>query len=638
MPRYCSPPRVAVAAFALGLLFATALRAAVAWTPMTAEEAAQKDSLLEPGAAAEILALHVTIDDAAGRYAEYKYHLRAKIFTAKGVEDFLRHKIYYAAGTSVSGIEARTYKPDGSTIVLDKKTILDQQLVRTDDTKIRAKVVGLPGLEPGCVIEVRWTENHDNIHFIRMPFQDKHPARLVHYDFYAYPDLGLESLAVNYRGPAPKLDSRGRYQLEMRDLKSYQDEPYDLPAVQAKSWLVIWYTTENGGTVEDFWRDYCQRLDQQRNDYARPRKDIIETAKRLTADAATEDEKLRRLYEFCVTKIKNKFLVSSGYTADQRKKLKANESASDTLKNGYGTHRDLNRLFIALARAVDIDARIAMVGDRESFVPNIKSRQSLFLDDLVVAIPAGTGWRFLDPGSVFLPYGLLPPDHEGVLALISDAKKATHAVTPMSPADASQRKRTARLVLSADGDLTGTVTLDYSGHRAFEAKSDFESETVEQRHDRIRKDVTAVLPLAEVTEISVAGAASPTEPLKVSYQLRVPQFADRTGSRLIFQPAVFQRGTSAFFTAEKRANTISFRRSQISYDEILLDLPPGFALEEASAPIPLIDLGPIGRYRTKITLTKGRVALVYQRELALQFTVIPPVHYPEIKRAFDAIH
>ena len=39
---------------------------------------------------------------------------------------------------------------------------------------------------------------------------------------------------------------------------------------------------------------------------------------------------------------------------------------TDTLKNGYGTREDINHLFIALARALGIEARLAMAGVKDS--------------------------------------------------------------------------------------------------------------------------------------------------------------------------------------------------------------------------------------------------------------------------------
>ncbi len=638
--RHVRAQRPWLAFFILGLLLSAPAMpgAAPTWTPLTPAEAAQTDSLVEPGAGAEIISRRVSIDDSNGNYAEYQHYLRVKIFNAAGVEDFLSHKIEYDRTSSVTGIEARTYKPDGTTVVLDKKSILDQQIVRHDSTRIRAKVVALPGVEPGCVIELRWTELRDDVQMIPMSFQGRHPARSVHYDFRAYEGLGLESISVNYRGPVPKLDSRGRYQLEMTNIKAYKDEPFAPPDVQTKPWLLIWYSSDRSETVEKYWQNYCRKLDELRSDRAKPRGDVSDRAKTLAAGAGTEDEKLRRLYEFCVTKIKNQNYGYAGFTDEQRKNLKANQTPSDTLKHARGTRTDINYLFIALARALNIDARLALVGDRDSFVPSVKYRHGLLFRETIVAIPREAGWLFLDPGSIFLPYGLLAPDNEGVTAVISDPKQARHAVTPMTSPETSAKHRRANLALSADGDLSGTVEVHYTGLQAFATKYDLEGETAGLREDYVRKEVARDLPLAVVTDVTVAGADSPTEPLKISYRLRVPNYADRTGQRLLFQPAVFQKGRAAYFTAETRENNISFRNNLTIYDEMRIALPSGFGLEEAVAPVPLFDLGPIGRYRTQISVVAGKSSIIYQRELTQRFIVVPPVHYTEVKRGFDFIH
>jgi len=606
------------------------------WTPITREEIALTESSIEPGAGAEILNCQVSINDSAGDVTYYSYDLRVKIFNQQGIDGFLKYQIEYDNNASVSGIDARTHLPDGTSIPLAKNSIFDQLISRSDDKKIRAKSIALPGLQPGCVIEVRWVVRYDLTSVITMQFQHNYPARVVHYDFKRYEYAGFQSIAVNYRGNPP-MEVNGRYQLEMTNVPAYKDEPYSLPAKQTKSWLLLWYANNVVADADKFWRTFTRNLYEQQDSLTKNRREIADTAKTTIAGTASEEEKLHQLYDYCITKIKNPNYGSSGYTEKARRDLKKNAHAGDTLKNGYGTGQDINYLFIALARSAGIDARAALCADHNSFIPSIAKKQDILFQKLIVAVPAGDHWRFFDPGSIFVPFGMLPPEYEGVIALIADAKKFTQTPTPVSPPKLSLKRRTAQLALDTEGTLTGTVMIKYTGHRSYELKYDLEDETIEEQQDFVRKEVTRLMPLAEVTDISVEGARSPILPLTISYQLRVPQYADRTGQRLLVQPAVFQKGASARFTADTRTNAINFRHEQTTADMIVIKLPPGFSLEEGSAPAP-VNLYDLGSYATTLAYNNLPPQITYQRIFTEKISTIKPEVYPIVKQLFEAIH
>lgn len=632
-------PALRTVIFCLTLLAASLAPTAVAadlWTPMTAEEAQLTDSAIDPGAGAEILFYNGTIDDTEGSVAYFKHHMRVKLFNQAGVEAYLKWLIKYDSDSTVGKIQARTYKKDGTVVVLDRATIVDQQIERLNKNKVRAKSVALPGLEPGCVVEIYWEVTSDDVMVIPLDLQFEHPARRIHYEFSPYESMALASLTVNFKGVIQPQDRHGRYQIENTNVPGFKTEPYAPPESQFRSSILVWYSRDQSRSVEEHWTDYSYKLHQKINELGRANRDIKNLAAQLTQNLPSEDAKLSRLYEYCVTSIKNKDYGYAGYTEEEYEKLKDNNSAADTLKNKYGTATDINYLFIALARALDIDARVAMTVDRDTYLPSYSRKHSPLLDQMIVAVRTGNTWRFFDPGSIFVPYGCLCPENEGVLALIADPSKAIHAITPHTPPERSQYKRTSTFTLNAEGELSGIVNLTFTGHAEYLMKDELDDDTRQEQEDFIREQVTDHLPLAEVTALSIEGVRSPTAPLKISYHLRIPQYADRTGQRLLFQPAVFQKGQTARFTAETRANPISFRRNLTIEDENTITLPPGFTLEEASAPSPL-NMQQMGNYEVVLSYNRARGFVVYRRQLTERCFTVKSDYYPAVKQAWNKV-
>ena len=60
---------------------------------------------------------------------------------------------------------------------------------------------------------------------------------------------------------------------------------------------------------------------------------------------------------------------------------------------------------------------------------------------------------------------------------------------------------------------------------------------------------------AQVSGISVENVKDAIKPLVLRYHVKVPQYAQRTGRRLFFQPGFFEQGAPQTFSSA----TVSFR-------------------------------------------------------------------------------
>ena len=323
----------------------------------------------------------------------------------------------------------------------------------------------------------------------------------------------------------------------------------------------------------------------------------------------------------------------------ERKGFKPNKSATAALAAGRGTAYDMVMLFVATARAVGLDARLAMLPSRSDVAFDAGLMLPQLLRQAVVAVRDGETWRFLDPTNTYAPNGHLVWRQEMLGALVPDEKGVVSALTPTSPPDFTVRKRVATLVLSEDGTLEGDVTTEYTGHRGMNLKESEDDLAPAEREKLLRDLMTERLPGIEMAKVSVENVTEVEKPYTTRYHMKVPGYAQRTGSRLFIQPAVFQKGIPPEFPASQRNYPIVFDYAWKDVDQVRITLPPGFELESAAMPA-AASFGRIGGHSMKLVKTPDGTAIELTREFffgadgRLQF---PASTYIAMKTFFDEV-
>ncbi|MFN9753831.1 MAG: hypothetical protein ACK55L_00330, partial [bacterium] len=222
---------------------------------------------------------------------------------------------------------------------------------------------------------------------------------------------------------------------------------------------------------------------------------------------------------------------------------------------------------------------------------------------------------------------------------LSDPKAPVFVGTPLSPPEDSLTDRHGNLALREDGTLEGEVTEHYTGHAAGERRQEYEGQTPEKRAEGLKDALLRIYPGAEISAVQVENTEETTQALRQVYRIRIPNYAQRTGRRLLFSPFVFQQGSTPRFSASQRKFDIHFRYAFAENDMVTIALPEGYELDNAESPGGL-NLGAPGKYYVKMSKTPKN-ELVLQRNLifgkdgAITF---PAAAYPQLKRAFDEIH
>ncbi len=626
---------------------------AVEWEAVLESDLSIDQPKIDPEADAEAIFWKVWITDhmLGGQQPQTikEQYLRIKVFTDRGVEDHSTIDLVSSTGeTRIADLRARTIKPDGRIIELEKKSIFERTVARGSGLNVKMRAFSMPGVEPGDIVEYQWKESRDN-HFAqysRLYVQQNIPTWEVSYHVkpstYAYEKLGYsmknQSFNVEH-GRFEKLPS-GFYRITNRDIPAFKREPRMPPEDHVRSWILLFYTKGRKVDPQKYWQDLGKAIHQEIRNELKVDGNVKKKMAELTASLASPQEKLNAIFEFCLNNVKSIYHDRFGMTAEERQDFKPNKKPSDTLKQGMGSSRDINMLFVALLNAAGIEAHWALCAGRDDAFFNPGFMDPYFLDRSHIAVKIGDNWNFFDLSSPYLEPGMLRWAEEGVQSLILDSKNSTFQQTPFSDADKNRITRKANLKLLEDGTVEGTIERTYHGHYGVTRKALYDGVTEKERMDDIEEIVQNRLSTAEVNDVEVENVTAVSEPCKIRYRVRVPGYAQRTSKRLFLQPAFFRMNIDAPFQTSERKHDVYFSYPWSENDEIVIELPEGFELAPFRQPNSA-KFQEVGAYQVKLEFIEGKRQLVYTRKFSFGKggrILFPAQSYPSIKQAFDLVH
>jgi hypothetical protein len=628
----------ALLAFALG----PELQAAK-WKPVSPEELSRKTPAVEKDADAEAVFWDVRVEDdvtiAEGvPYTTYTHHVRVKIYTEKGRSERATVEIPFTSPDTVKGIAGRTIRPDGTEIELDSSTVHEKTLVKAGGQKWKAKTFTLPSVEPGALIEYRWTQERPGQLMLNLPIdvQRDLPIQVATVAFkpLAIPGYRLTGKAFGFPFPA-FADAKGGFRsASIPNVPALHEEPNGPPEGMSRWWILVSYTDVDADTADAYWKEIGKRTHAAAKKAIAPSRSL----KKVAEEVADKDDhalgRLRKLFDHCRSKVRNIDLPSVSLSTRERERIVAEEDPEDVLAQGAGTSRQINLLFAALSASAGFDVRMARVGDRRQMLFNPGVANVYFLDALDVAIRLDGQWKLFDPGTAQLPFGALLWQEEGQKALVCDAREPVFIDVPSILPERNKQVRKAELKLSPDGSLDGTVRIELAGHFAVAKRVDLGTMKPDEREKELREELAKRIPGAELSALEVEALEDPEVPLVLKYRVHATGYATRAGKRLIVPPSFFQQGTPPRFSASERRQPVWFPRGWLEEDEVRIEIPEGLAAEDLSWPAPFL-VGAGNLYKAGVAM-EGRT-LSYKRSLMFGGGIFETKLYPSLRQAFGQV-
>jgi hypothetical protein len=583
-----------------------------------------------PGASAVILNWHQLVDDKNAFRTEY---FRIKILTEEGKKYGDVEVPHINLLADVNHIKARTLRPDGTIAQYDGKTF-DKVVVKVGGVRLISKTFTLPDVQVGSIIEYRYDISNRGHMIYDSEFSLQRDLPIIHEEISLEPyNLPGYRTFFSFRGlpPGKKPEYRGtKYELTLENIPPFEEEPFAPPSSTVKPQLQFWYTE---GTIEPdaFWTKEAHEWADAVEPFVGDGRGVKEAAVAAIGTAGTPEEKLRKLYTR-VQETRNLSFEPDKTEAEARK-LKDNNSAQDVLRNGYGYQREINRLFVSMARAAGFDAHVVRIAERDEdlLAKNVPIGRQL--DGEVAVITIDGKQRFLDPATPFAPFGLLSWQKTSTSGLLVARKqeKAVWVDTPWPHNEEATMKRVASLRLE-DGVVRGTVQITYTGQEALRERVAMRNDDDAAAKKAIEKDLKSWFPDgATVNLTEVTNLRSAELPLLISATVELPSAASLVGSRAMVPMAIFTTTHKNPFTSEQRKNAIYFHYAYRVDDEVTLKVPSGYTVE--SLPVTAdINLGAL-RY----TATAGRIddAVRLVRNLTIDAQIVGRDQYPSVRTFFS---
>lgn len=615
---------------------------AIGFQPISPEELKMTSEPLAPGAAAVILGRQVDRDD-NGRISRENVYFRIKILTAEGREQANIEIPYFENDTNIANLKARTISPDGSVVDFSGQ-VFKKDIVKGKYLKYKARTFTLPNVQVGSIIEYYYTIDlaEDALYDSHWILSQDLFTRYAQFSLKPYdPPQGLP-LQVRWTWQAlppgtanPKQGTDHIVRMEARNIPAFQSEDHMPPENELKARVDFVYDLANlESDAAKYWKQTGQNWNTAMEAFVSKRGAMEDAVRQIVSPADPPETKLQKIYARVQQLRNTSFEIQKTEQEVKREKEKEPSNVQELWKRGYGNGTSLTWLFLALARAAGFDAHGVWVSDRGRYFFSSQQMNRSKLNSNVVLVKLDGKDLYCDPGSAFVPFGLLPWTETGVAGLKLDKDGGNWIITTLPESSVSRIERKASLKLSPQGDLEGKLTITYTGLEAARWRVDEHNEDETARKKALEDEAQQYIPVASQVELTNKpewDVSAP--PLVAEFKLRVPGWVSGSGRRVYFPVGLFSGQVKHIFEHANRVHPIYFEFPSQETDDISLELPAGW--ESASLPPAVDQDAHIIAYRSKEESDHGSLHL--SRSLDIGFFILETKYYTALRNFFQQV-
>jgi len=609
------------------------------WLPISPDELKMTSLPEAPGAPAVILYRQVDRDDNAKTGNEQDY-VRIKILTEEGRKYADVEIPYFRDQGNVIAIRARTVRPDGSVVNFAGRAF-DKTIVKARDLKYVAKTFTLPDVQVGSIIEYRYaydmTENYVyNSHWI---LSDELFTRRAKFSLKPNHDFSLRwSWPVGLPdGTSPPKEEPASHilRMESQNIPAFQIEDFMPPANELKFRVDFEYSETNvESDPAKFWKQRGKKLNGQVESFAGKPKSLEQEVAHIVAPNDSLEVKAQKLYARVQQLRNTSFEVEKTDQEQKRAKAKEAGNAEQLLKQGYGNGGDITWTYLALVRAAGIEAYPVWASSRSEYFFNPQLMIANQLNSNVVLLKLNGKEVFCDPGTAFVPFGLLPWNETAVAGLKLDKDGGSFIKTALPESALSKIDRKAEMKMLDDGSMAGKVTVTFSGLEAMSRRMEVRNEDEAERKKFLEDQLREYIPVGvDVDLTNKPEWTNPSLPLVAIYDLKVPGWASAAGRRALVPVGLFSATEKQLFEHAGRVHPVYFHYPFEKEDNVSIDLPLGWKV--SSVPKELNQDAKAVAYVLKVEDDKGTLRL--RRMLRCDMVMVEPKLYPALRTFFQTV-
>lgn len=310
-------------------------------------------------------------------------------------------------------------------------------------------------------------------------------------------------------------------------------------------------------------------------------------AQQLTQSANSNEDKLRALHSFVSHSLRTERTKPQNYSV-------VPQSASQTLRRGYGTEAEKANLLLAFCESIGIKARLALFNSRSEGLGPLLPSPRLQGVMVVAQIEGKDVWLDVN----YPEFDSLPSENQGVPVLPIEDGSMALSETPIAAAESNIAATKYELNLEPSGQMKGTCETSFSGEWGSDLRSRWNGLAANRRAGFATGAMQNLMPTAKAIKDISYNFSSVNQPLKIQFSLETKQLSAAENEVIMQLP--WQR----LMSVSKVLLDASTQRTQeyevaalrgLSLDTLKLKLPPGMMPQNLQDEIK--DSSTFGRYR-----------------------------------------
>jgi hypothetical protein len=609
------------------------------WQPIPPDELKMTSVPEAPGAPAVILYRQVDRDDNSRTGNEYNY-VRIKILTEEGRKHADVEIPYFRDQSTISSVRARTVRPDGTVANFEGKAY-DKTIAKAKGVKYLAKTFTLPDVQVGSIIEYHYTYNlqENYVYDSNWILSDELFTRHAKFSLRPNAHFALRwswpiGLPVGTEPPKQEPSTK-ILRMESQNIPAFQVEDYMPPQNQLKFRVNFHYSDEEFQTDADkFWKEHGKKLNGKVESFTGKGKGMDQALAQIVAQGDAPEVKAQKIYARVQQLRNTSFEVHKSEEELKRDKTKEAKNVEDVWRAQTGDGAQLTWLYLALVKAAGIEAYPVDVASRSEYIFQPKMMNDKELNTNVVMLKINGKPVYCDPGTAFVPYGLLPWNETGVIGLKLDKDGGSWVETTIPQSSQSRVMRKADMKLGEDGTLSGKVMVTYTGLEALTHRLEMRNEDDAARKSYMEDLLKEYVPVGVEVELKNQPewkSSSPT--LTAEYELKVPGWASAAGKRALVPTGLFSATEKQVFEHSSRVYPICFHFPFEKDDDITVQLPLGWQV--SAVPKPRVSDQQAAVYTLKVEDEKGTLHVV--RTLKNDLVVLDPKQYPSLRGFYQTV-
>ncbi|ULQ53714.1 DUF3857 domain-containing transglutaminase family protein [Flavihumibacter fluvii] len=373
------------------------------------------------------------------------------------------------------------------------------------------------------------------------------------------------------------------------------------------------------------WKEYGQFIIKMNSGLTDLPQSIKDKVAQLTASAKSDEEKVKRLYEFMQ---RNTHYVGIQLGIGGWRPF----SASYVAENGYGDCKALSNYMVALLKAAGIQANYVLIRSGENERDISFDFPSSQFNHAICAVPLKQDTIWLECTSQTVPAGYMGSFTGNRHALMITDDGGTIVATPRYDKNQNTLRGNFSGIIDPEGKLNLQAIITYQAECSDVLHGRIHAQSKEEQLKYLKKSLD--IPYYDIVDFSYLESGGKIPSITENFHLQAPNYSQVSGKRLFIIPNVLNRWDNKLDADTARFHPVVLTDERYESDSVFIALPSGYRPE--SLPKPLEIQTPYGNYTASVTIKDDQ--LMYSRTLSLNRGRFPAPDYNKLVKFYEQVY